>query len=105
MQEKRRATTRPAPPASGDGPFGAPGVDGAGLATVIHGTYAEALPVASMTVRDVRSRFQDLLDIHPAAAALLDGRPADDGAVVQAGQHLMFIRRAGEKGGARCRRR
>ena len=69
------------------------------LATVIHGTYVEALPVAEMSVAAVRRRFGDLLDIHPEATAVLDGVPADEDSTVQAGQSLMFVRRAGEKGG------
>lgn len=69
-----------------------------GLATVIHGTYAETLPVAEMSIAQVRQRFAELLDIHPEATAILDGAPVEDDALVQAGQNLMFVRRAGEKG-------
>ena len=69
-----------------------------GLATVIHGTYAEALPVAQMSIAQVRRRFSDLLDIHPEATAVLDGVPVDEDVTIQVGQNLMFVRRAGEKG-------
>ena len=71
---------------------------GGGVATVIHGTYAEPLPVAQMTIAQVRRRFGDLLDIHPEANAVLDGAPASDETTIAAGQTLMFLRRAGEKG-------
>jgi hypothetical protein len=73
-----------------------------GMATVTHGPFAEQLPVAEMTISQVRSRFQDRLDIHPQALAMLDGNPVDDDTTVRAGQTLMFIRQAGEKG-RRCR--
>jgi hypothetical protein len=68
------------------------------MAMVTHGPYAEALPVAEMTVSQVRSRFQDRLDIHPEAMAMLDGNPVDDATTVRAGQTLMFMRQSGEKG-------
>jgi hypothetical protein len=53
-----------------------------------------------MNVSEVRRRFQDRLDIHPEAIALLDGNPVDDTTRVGAGQMLMFVRPSGEKGGA-----
>ncbi len=98
--ERQRTTTRVADAGPGNNLFGELGANPAGgdLATVIHGTYAEALPVAQMSIAQVRRRFSDLLDIHPEATAVLDGVPVDDDAVVQAGQNLMFMRRAGEKG-------
>jgi hypothetical protein len=68
------------------------------MATVTHGPFAEQLPVSEMTVSQVRSRFRDRLDIHPEAMAMLDGSPVDDATTVRAGQTLMFIRQAGEKG-------
>lgn len=98
--EKRRTRARVADAGPASDPFGEPGGSpaGAGLATVIHGTYAEALPVAEMSVGEVRRRFGDLLDIHPQANAVLDGVPVGDEARIEAGQNLMFVRRAGEKG-------
>lgn len=99
--EKQKTVTRVTNTGPGDDLFGELGgspADG-GLATVIHGTYAEALPVAQMSVAQVRRRFGDLLDIHPDATAVLDGVPVDDQATIEAGQNLMFVRRAGEKGG------
>lgn len=71
---------------------------GTGLANVSHGPYVEQLPVANLSVSQVRERFEDRLDIHPEAVALLDGNPVDDAATVRAGQMLAFIRPAGEKG-------
>jgi hypothetical protein len=66
--------------------------------TVSHGPFAEDLPVAGMTISQVRSGFSDRLDIHPQAMALIDGNPVDDTTTLRAGQTLMFIRQAGEKG-------
>ena len=74
---------------------------GTGVVRVVHGTYDEALPVAEMSIAQVRSRFGDLLDIHPEATGQLDGVPVGDDVIVQAGQLLLFVRPAGEKGGAR----
>jgi hypothetical protein len=97
MQERERIRPRAASsgPPSGifDGDEG-PG----GLATVLNGTYLEQLPVAQMTVAQVRSRFRDRMDIHPRAIALLDGHLAGEDAVVRTGQVLSFIRPSGEKG-------
>ena len=66
--------------------------------TVLHAPYSEQLPVGEMTVRAVRERFNDRLDIHPQAQAFVDGSPADEDSVVHEGQRLMFMRPSGEKG-------
>jgi hypothetical protein len=71
---------------------------GRDMASVSHGPYVEQLPVANLSVSQVRERFEDRLDIHPEAVALLDGNPVDDATTVRAGQTLAFIRPAGEKG-------
>jgi hypothetical protein len=97
MQERQRQRIGPAGAPPGSGFFDDPAA-GAGMATVTHGPFAEQLPVAEMTVSQVRSRFRDRLDIHPEAMAMLDGSPVDDATTVRAGQTLMFIRQAGEKG-------
>jgi hypothetical protein len=97
MQEQHRQRTRQGGIGPGSGLFDDPGA-APGTATVTHGPYAEVLPIAEMTVSQVRSRFRDRLDIHPEARAMLDGNPVDDTTTVRAGQTLMFIRQAGEKG-------
>ena len=79
----------------------------AGVATVTHGPYAETLPVAGMTVRAVRERYQDRFDIDPISQAILDGNPADESTQIGNGQTLSFVMRAGEKGDpsrAQCRK-
>lgn len=69
-----------------------------GLVTVSHGVHTEALPVANMTVGEVRVRFADRFDIDPDSTAVLDGNDATDETIVQSNQLLMFVRRAGVKG-------
>jgi hypothetical protein len=97
QQERHRQRIGPVGAGSGSGLFDDPGA-GSGTATVTHGPFAEVLPVAEMTISQVRNRFQDRLDIHPEALAMLDGNPADEDTRVQAGQTLMFVRPSGEKG-------
>ncbi len=101
--ETQRTRTRFVDIGSGDDLFGALGGTAVGteLARVVHGTYNEALPVAEMSIAQVRRRFGDLLDIHPEATGMLDGVSVDDDVIVQAGQVLLFVRPAGEKGGSR----
>ena len=73
-----------------------------GMVTVSHAPYAEDLPVGEMSVREVRERFADRLDIHPDSVALLDGDEVGDDTIIHQGQRLMFVRPSGEKG-ARAR--
>ena len=68
------------------------------LVTVSSGLYGEQLPVANLTVGEIRARFRDRLDIDPRSQAVLSGTDVDDRTVVRAGQVLTFVRRAGEKG-------
>ena len=76
------------------------------MVTVSHWPYCERLPVASLTVAQVRDRYRDRFDIDPHSQATLDGNEADGETVIEAGQVLMFVRRAGEKGAtAACERR
>ena len=70
-----------------------------GSVTVCHGPYSEELPVGEMTVRQIRERFGDRLDIDPQSQAIVDGNEVNENTVVQAGQLLTFVRKAGEKGG------
>jgi len=79
MQEQHRQRTREGGAGPGSGLFDDPGA-AAGMATVTHGPYAEVLPIAEMTISQVR------------------GNPADDATTVRAGQTLTFVRQSGEKG-------
>jgi len=96
MDEKKRQRLREGGAPGGAGIFDDGGTGGS--VDVAHGPYRESLPVGEMTVAEVRRRFQDQLDIHPEAVALLDGHEVDDATRLRNGQMLMFVRPAGEKG-------
>jgi hypothetical protein len=81
------------------------GLGNDGLVTVSSGPYAEQLPVANMTVGEIRGRFRDRFDIDPRSQAVLAGNEVGDETVVRPGQLLMFVRRAGEKGAGSADRR
>jgi hypothetical protein len=74
------------------------GAGDGGLVTVSHGVHTEALPVANMTVSEIRTRFADRFDIDPESTSLLDGNEVTDETIVQGSQLLMFVRKAGIKG-------
>jgi hypothetical protein len=98
MQERQNSpTTEQSPAYRGPGYFDDDDVSG-GLVTVLHAPYTEQLPVGEMSVRAVRERFTDRLDIHPDAVAFVDGNQAVDDTIVHEGQRLMFMRPSGEKG-------
>ena len=65
---------------------------------VTNGLYRETLPMANSSVGEIRRRLSERLDIDPQAQAVLDGTEVGDHVIVQPGQALMFMRRAGEKG-------
>ncbi len=69
-----------------------------GSATIASSPYAERLPVAGMTVGEIRRQFGDRFDINPESAAYVDGHEVGDDTVLQRDQVLMFAHRAGEKG-------
>jgi hypothetical protein len=72
-------------------------------ATVSHGPYLERLPVANMSVREIRARFGDRLDIAPQSQAVIDGQEVGEDTIVQTGEHITFVRKAGEKGRLNCK--
>lgn len=99
MQEKQRPK-----PALGGGPsgLGDPFALDSGNqnqnATVSHGPYAEQLPVAGMTVGEIRARYRDRFDIDPNSISVIDGHTVDETTSIRPGQILSFLRRSGEKG-------
>ncbi|MHC4430058.1 MAG: hypothetical protein ACYS0D_15875 [Planctomycetota bacterium] len=102
MSERIRVRPQPAeeirPAAPGGGAGGAGGPAGEGV-IVGSGLFYERLPVAGLTIAEIRERFADRLDIDPAATAVVDGDAVDDeGTVVRSGQMLTFFQQAGEKG-------
>jgi hypothetical protein len=66
--------------------------------SISSGPYAEDLPVAGMTVGGIRTKFADRFDIAAKSQAVLNGNQVDDNTVLKAGEQLMFIQHAGEKG-------
>jgi hypothetical protein len=68
------------------------------MATVSHWPYCERLPVANMSVGEIRRRYSERFDIDPRSQATVDGNEAGVETIVRPGQMLMFVRRAGEKG-------
>ena len=79
-------------------PYSQDDAEAGGLVTVTHGPYAEQLPVAGESVGRIRSMYADMFDLDPASQAVIDGREVDDDTILQAGQLLVFVRHAGEKG-------
>lgn len=96
MQERQRESLGRSP-ARGGGVWDDPAEEPA-TATVSHGPYAEQLPVVNLAVGQVRERFRDRFDIDPASRAYVDGNPVGDDTIIRAGQLLVFMRPAGEKG-------
>lgn len=68
------------------------------MVTVHHGLHTENLPVAGMTVAEIRRRFADRLDLDPRSTAQIDGRDVGNDTVVRSGQMIFFMRNSGEKG-------
>lgn len=62
------------------------------------GVYLEKLPICGMTVKQVREKFSDRLDIAPEAEAFIDGKAATPDTVLKVGNSLRFAHKAGEKG-------
>ena len=81
-------------------PFAESGEDG--LATIAHGPYLESVPIAGLTVAQIRRRFRDRYNIPEDGQGELDGRPVDDDTVIAAGQVLTFMHRANSKGVRKC---
>jgi hypothetical protein len=65
---------------------------------VVHGIHALSVGVAGKTVSEAREVLRQALNISPRAIALVDGQEVDEGQTLLPGQHLEFVRVAGEKG-------
>jgi hypothetical protein len=99
-ERKKQVIEQQVKPGGGDSPLdmaaGLPAVDN--IVHVSSGPYAEDLPIAGMTVGEARRRFKDRFDIGDGAQAILDGKQVGDDVMMKAGESLMFIMHAGEKG-------
>ncbi len=69
-----------------------------GIVRVIHGIHSLSVGVAGKTVSEAREALRQALNISPRAVALVDGQEVDEGQRLLPGQHLEFVRMAGEKG-------
>jgi hypothetical protein len=65
---------------------------------VIHGVYSHSLPLVGMTVAQARDELTHRMNIDPDAVSVVDGQEVDENTVLQEGQVLNFVKRAGEKG-------
>lgn len=96
MTEQTRSRPREAG-GSGDNPFSDDPLGN--LVTIISsGGQREVLPLAGMTVGEVRRRFADRLNIGAEAQAMIGTQNVADDVVLQGNQQLFFRRAAGEKG-------
>lgn len=99
MKEKERKQEKQATGGSPDGIFS--GVPDPTVNLNVHvssGPYAEELPVAGTSVSGVRQKFADRFDIDPQSQAIVNGKRAGEDYILKAGESLMFVRHAGEKG-------
>ncbi len=102
MKEKRKIE-KTQTGGGGDSVFDSvPALPESNVVSVSSGPYAEDLPVAGSTVTQVRQRFADRFDLDEGSQAVIDGKTlTDESYVLKAGESLMFIKHAGEKGGAK----
>ncbi len=66
--------------------------------SVSSGPYIEDLPVSGTSVGEIRKKYADRFDIDKEAQAIVNGDAADEDYILKAGEALMFVRHAGEKG-------
>lgn len=101
MKEKKRSEQQKPASGGGDGDsiFDATPEPENKNVTVSSGPYLETLPVAGMSVAQVRRKFKDRFDIDQESTAIINGDDADEETILKAGEALMFVRHAGEKGG------
>jgi hypothetical protein len=71
-----------------------------GKVRVVYGIHALSTGVAGKRVSEVREALGQAFNISPRAIALIDGQEVDEGQILLPGQHLEFVRQAGEKGAA-----
>jgi hypothetical protein len=100
MLEKRKQGQEKVGGGDGGTPFGPMSPKQAGSALVTNGPYSETLPVAGMTVGEIRMKYSDRLDIDPGSTAIVSGVEVDNNTKIAIGQALMFVKKAGEKGDA-----
>jgi hypothetical protein len=100
MKEKTRPEVEVKPGNSGGGStiFDAAPEPESKDVSVSSGPYIETLPVAGMTIGEIRTKFADRFDIDEKSTAIVNGEDKDEAYRINAGEALMFVRHAGEKG-------
>lgn len=102
MTEQTRRRTRPAAPVGGIDaldPLASPAAqDRTRNATLQSSFFAGPLPIAGMTVGEVRRRFAVSHFIEPGSDVVIDREPAGEDTVIRAGQIVTFVRYSGVKG-------
>ena len=99
MTEQTRSRQREAGgPNSGGAPFAADDPLGNIAYVISSGGQREALPVAGMTVGEIRRRLAVRMVIDPRAQAMIGTQNVSDDVVLHPHEHLFFRRAAGEKG-------
>lgn len=68
------------------------------MVRVVHGIHSLSVGVAGRTVSEAREALRQALNISPRAVALVDGHEVEESQILLPGQHLEFVRMAGEKG-------
>ncbi len=69
-----------------------------GLVKISYGVHSLEVAIAGKSVAEVRQALREPLNIDPRALALINGRDAAASYVLKEGDHLEFVRLAGEKG-------
>ena len=98
MKEKNKKEQTTAPAGGGSIFDAVPGLPPSQNCNVSSGPYSEDLPVGGSTVGEVRRKFSDRFDIDAQAQSIVNGKPVDENYLLNAGESLMFVRHAGEKG-------
>jgi hypothetical protein len=77
-----------------------PRPEGVGTVRVVYGIHALSVGVAGKSVGEAREALRQAMNISPRAIALVDGQEVIEDRILLPGQHLEFVRQAGEKGAA-----
>ncbi len=69
-----------------------------GQVQISYGVHSLTAAIAGKSVAEVRQALKEPLNIDPRAVALVNGRDVAASQVLKEGDHLEFVRLAGEKG-------
>ncbi len=97
-QQQRSQQQAPRDPASD--PFAEAATQS--LATITHGPYLEQVPIAGLTLGQVRRRFRDRFNLPEDGLAMVDGNQVEEDTLILAGQLVTFMHRANAKGVSRA---